>query len=131
MEDKPDTITDLRVHHVSTNLLNGNSRKEIVEQYSKEFDVSDRQIDTYIQRAKFLIKTEADKEKEYQFGLALSRLENLYKRNLESGDLRECRQVQELILKLFGLSDQRKIEVNTTIENGTQSIMINGKMLYF
>jgi len=109
---KKSTDAEMEIRHatVAEMIVKGQSRQDILQYGSKEWNVSDRTIDSYIDAAWSKIKSSVDKDVDKQVQLALSRYEDLYKRSFQIQDYRECRQVQNDIVKLLGLAEAQKID---------------------
>jgi hypothetical protein len=100
----------IRYATVAEMLIKGQSREDIVQYASKTWSVSDRTADDYISNAWIKIRTQSDEDIEKNKHLALSRYNDLYKRNFNIQDYRECRQVQNDIVKLLGIAAPDKID---------------------
>lgn len=99
-----------RINIIAEMLLKGFSKEKIVRYSSENFNVGERQTETYILKAKETIKQVADKNVEMNIALALGRFNDLYEKSYKIQDYRECRQVQESINKLLGLNEPEKVE---------------------
>ncbi|MGV4404945.1 hypothetical protein ACQ1PF_07935 [Ornithobacterium rhinotracheale] len=101
-----------RIELTAKLLLRGKSYSEIVRLYAKKYDLAPRTVDNYIRRAKEKIKSIADIEKDYEMAKAFLQLDELYTKNMEIEDFRECRAIIESKSKLFGWAEAQKIDIN-------------------
>lgn len=112
-----------RVTIVHDLLLNGSSRAQVI-QYAAEktdWELSDRQIDTYIKRARKRFVQAAEIHREHEFGLAMLRLENLYQRNLKIQDFRVALSVLKEKHSLLGLYPAQKLSIKLT---GDENVLL-------
>lgn len=101
-----------RVKAISTLLLNGASRADILQYATKtDWDVSDGMIDKYIAKANEGFKQSATFDNGVELGKALNRLQRLYMSHLENKDYRDALAVQKEINKLLGLYAPERKEV--------------------
>lgn len=96
---------EIRISTVAEMRIKGQNRSDIVHYASKKWHVSSRQVDSYLSSAKQLIKRSVIGEKEDFKELVITRYEDLYKRNFNIQDYRECRQLCESLSKLLGLGE--------------------------
>jgi len=85
-------------------LFMGYSRKQIIQFCAEKHNIQDRQVDNYLAKA---YKKVSINIKDYTSQLlqqSIKRFNELYDKNMTIQDYRECRQVQESIIKMF-LSD--------------------------
>ena len=75
-----------RVTRIIDFMLDGLSRYEIVQFGSKEWDITNRQVDDYIAYANKRIKIMADKIEEQAFSRTRNRLERQYRRAIQKDD---------------------------------------------
>lgn len=124
---KPKTPTvevNRRVGVIENMLLNGFGRRQIIqyaameEGEKKAWNLSDRQIDTYIERAKKQIEEDALPEREFLIKAALRRYNDLYGKSHNIGDYRTCTVVQAHIDKLMGLNAPENVKHNISGEDG-------------
>lgn len=98
-----------RVTKVYDLLILGLSRQEIM-QYCSAWQITTRQIDVYIQKATERLKTHADYQREEQLGIAINRLNKLYRDNLKVQDYKGALAVQKELNLLLGLHAPQKIQ---------------------
>jgi hypothetical protein len=91
-----------RISKVFSMLVEGASYGEIVRHAAEKWKLSDRQTDTYIKRAKIQLSEHAQVERAEEFGKALARLSDLYKRALKLHDFRTALSVQKEINAVMG-----------------------------
>lgn len=104
-EKRITTIIDL--------LVDGWSRTAIVQKYSVEWKISDRQVDTYISHANELLKEEATFERKAHISKALRRYELIFRKALAKGDLRRAIEAQNSLDKLLGLNERIKLDITS------------------
>ena len=97
--------TDSRISLVYRLLLNGLRRREIIQYISEKTDweVTDRTIDTYIQKARAEISEITEIERDGAYGMARKRLDDLYYKSMKINDYKTCLAVQKEISELEGL----------------------------
>lgn len=76
------------------------------------WNITLRQYDNYVKKAKKLIKDQAKGKTEEFKNLAFARFNDLYQKNYSAQDFRECRNVQESLNKLLGLNEPDKTDIN-------------------
>lgn len=99
-----------RVTKVFELLVLGLSRQEIM-QYCSAWEITTRQIDVYIQKATERLKAHADYQREEQLGVAINRLNKLYRDNLKVQDYKGALAVQKELNTLLGLHAPSRHEV--------------------
>jgi predicted kinase len=97
--------------------VNGYTRKQIVQYCSETHKISDRQTDNYLAKVYDEISNNSAEYKEKLIKQSIRRFNDLYDKNSAIQDYRECRAVQESIIKLFGLSAPDKIDHTTKGES--------------
>lgn len=100
-------VVERRVNVVYKLLLKGFSMQEIIQYVAErtDWDVGERQILTYLARARQLIAAEGKTERAEERGKAIARLNNLFGRALNANDLRQALAVQREINELLALRD--------------------------
>jgi hypothetical protein len=127
MDDKVDRVRsndaelDLDVELVCEMLIKAYSRTDIIRWFDKKKSIP--QIDVYIKKAKISIKERFSETDNELTKLAFSRYEDLYKKNYQIQDYRECRQVQDSFNKLAGLFEKDNEQKSTKIEPITFKII--------
>lgn len=92
-----------RIELISTLLIKGDSRESIVQNTSKKWQVSSRQIDTYISKAKIAIEKSVSRNVSYDYAKAIRRYEDLYKLNLQRKDYKTALAANKELAALQGL----------------------------
>ncbi len=72
-----------------------------------KWKVSDRQIDTYLSRARQLIELSVRRKVEYDYAKAVRRYEELYKLSMERKDYKTALSVNKELTALQGLFKQQ------------------------
>jgi hypothetical protein len=110
---------DLRVNKVMEMILKGQSRISIVQNISKNYNITFRQADNYIADATKKIKESANKDAEQNISITIERYRDLYYKSYQLEDYAECRRIQESLVKLLGISEPEKTSV---LHTGTEDI---------
>ena len=97
----------------------------MIQYVSKKTDwnISNRQVDTYISEAKEKIKNSGS-DKDFEIKKAKMRLEKLYQKNESIEDYKEWRALIETMSKLFGWSEPKKIEVDQNANHKIEGFSI-------
>ena len=101
-------IVNQRINEVVSMLILGYNRDLILQNTSNVWKVSDRQIDTYISKARTLIEQSVKKQVAYDYAKAIRRYEELYRLSIEKKDYKTALSVNKELTTLQGLV---KIEV--------------------
>ncbi|MFJ1474638.1 hypothetical protein ACILE9_10300 [Capnocytophaga cynodegmi] len=101
-------VVSKRVKEIADMLILGYNRDLILQNTSKKWKISDRQIDTYISKARILIEQSVKKQVAYDYAKAIRRYEELYRLNIEKEDYKTALSVNKELTTLQGLF---KIEV--------------------
>ena len=91
-----------RINKVYGMLLNGASRAQVV-QFTTEWGLTIRQIDTYIAEANQLIEAEGKVSRSRELGRAVGRLNNIYARSVAVQDYQRAIAAQKELNMIFGL----------------------------
>lgn len=101
---KSDKSTVLkRIDHISSMLINGHSRDNIVRYCSEKWRIKERQSDKYIAKARALITESIKREVNYDYSKAIRRYEELYKLTIQNKDYRTALSINKEITNLQGL----------------------------
>lgn len=99
---------DLVLETVIEMIIKGHTRTDIIRHFQKDENKinakSERSVDYYISNAREEIKKRFEPQKEALIALAVMRYEDLYKKNYQIQDFRECRSVQDSLNKITGIS---------------------------
>lgn len=95
-----------REKEITKLLINGNSREDILH-FTSNWKLSDRQIDTYISRAKELVEKSVKRKVEYDYAKAIRRYEELYKFSIDKKDYKTALLVNKELTALQGLFKQQ------------------------
>lgn len=96
-----------RVRVVTGLLINGNSREDIVQYSSENWNIGERQTDKYIHKAKELVEKSVKKNIDYDYAKAIRRYEDLYKLAIDRKDYRTAITANKEITALQGLFKQQ------------------------
>lgn len=106
-----------RVARIYELLLAGATRDQILRYVADPPDglpwgVSERMVDYYIARARVMLEEQAAVRREEMFGLAVARLNDLFRRALARNQLDVARRCQKDLSELLGLEAPRRHEVS-------------------
>lgn len=122
------TQVEQRVMIVAEMRLKAYSYDQIIRYASENWNVGARQVEHYISRANKRIKASNNLNLDKEVMIQKARLEDLYQKNYNIQDYRECRQVMETRMRLTGTNAPEKLDV---MSNGEQiqgaTININSK----
>ena len=93
-----------RVNDVYGLLASGLSRQEIILHCAEKFNVSERQADTYITRARNLIQKDCELSRPAFLAECLSRLKNYEKKAIQKGQLQVAVNSVRLQAELVGIN---------------------------
>jgi len=125
MAKSTDAEIELRVSTIYEMVVKGASRKYIVRYCSEKYNISSRQVDTYLSRVNEEIKLTFGLEyKERIIEKHLAQLDDLYVKNYTIEDFRECRNLIESKSKLLGLNEPEKKSIS-------QNLLLNGLDIKF
>lgn len=106
-------------------LLKGATRYDIIQMAKKEWGIKSDAVDKHLT----VVYKEFRKEygKKHRHGLIdkhLAQLSDLYVKNYEKGDYRECRALVETINRMLGLDAAQKVEVH--VEKKPFELVLSG-----
>lgn len=102
---------EYRVSIVSSLIIRGKTRKEIVQFGSKKWGISDRQVDEYISKAKEAIQEESKSTIEADTAKARARLEFLYDKAIGNEDYGLARILNKDFIEFTGIKAPDKHEI--------------------
>lgn len=105
--------SDLILNEITELYLNSYSRKQIIQYCSENHDIGERQVDNYLAKVYDFLANNISENKNKMIKQSLKRFNDLYEKNTSIQDYRECRQVQESIIRLFGLNPAQKVDHTT------------------
>lgn len=120
---------DIIFNEVLALWIDGYQRKAIVQYCAENHGISERHTDNYLAKVYKEISNNSKEHRTKLVNQSLRRYNDLYDRNLAIQDYRECRAVQDSIVKLFGISEPNKIDVTTEGEKINQPPVINVKWI--
>lgn len=102
-----------RVKIVAEMVLKGYSKENIVRHASENWQITERQTEEYLKRAKEkFIEEAAAKDIEGHLAIALNQLNDLYKKCYKIQDYAECRRIKKDIADLLGLQAPKELNQN-------------------
>ena len=111
MKKATDEIVKQRVLAIVESIIEGGNTYEIVKHYRSEWNLSERMIYKYINKAKNEFKKYAKTEAQVEIGKAINRLNKLFNSSLQIMDYKTCLAVQKEINSMLGLNEANKIEI--------------------
>jgi len=99
-----------RIKQVSKMLLRGLSRAEIIQYAAEYWEIEERQVDTYINRANKGFAKSSIFDTSEQLGIASQRLTDLYGKNMRIDDYKAALAVQKELTRLLGIDAPQRIE---------------------
>jgi hypothetical protein len=111
-----------RVNKVSELLLDGFSRSDIIQYASNEkWELSNRQVDDYIQKATHLYESEVVVDREKIYKAHIRKREKLFKAAVKVGNLKVAASILNDLAKIDGSAIDRK-ELNIKGNLGTHDL---------
>ncbi len=114
MAKSSSAIVDTRVNQIYNLILSGANRGDIIQfATDKEWGVTDRAVDLYIQRAREEMAAHAKdyREANQLHDIAINRLNSLYAKSLKIQDYKTALAVQKEMHALFGLYPPTRQEI--------------------
>ncbi len=121
-----------RVTKVYELLVNGATRRQIIQYANSEkvaWNVSDRTLDTYIADARTLIEAEAATHRAYEFGKALTRVDDIYARSAKVQDYQRALAANDQRNKLLGLYPPQQVQITHLFEKAGVTVELVTKLL--
>lgn len=129
---KPSSVEmESRVSTIYRLLLSGMRRQEIIQYVANKTDwnVCDRTLDSYIEKARVEIADVTDEERKTALGMAYKRLDMLYFKSLLINDYKTALAIQKEINDLSGLKIIRKeIEHSGEVEQTVIILPANSRL---
>jgi molybdenum-dependent DNA-binding transcriptional regulator ModE len=119
-------VKEQRLNKVIRELLKETSRHDIVQEYSKKWDVSIRQVDTYIKEAKDQIVESVKEDRESDIELELKKRDDLYNQSYRQGEFQTCLNIARDKAKLLGLYDRESGADETDLSKFAEELQNNG-----
>lgn len=106
-------VIEQRIQSVFELLIAGARRRDIMRHASENgWNVSERQVQNYIQRATEQLRAHAEVKRDVELGRAIRRLHKLWQDTHAAGDYRTSLQVQRELTHLLGLAEAQRIELS-------------------
>lgn len=103
-------------------IKDGAMTKDLLQFIANNWDLSDRQAYYYVEKATAKLEEIAEKNKNAEFGKAITRNNLLFNRAFEKKDYKTCLEIQKELNKMFGnyepvkIDNTNRIEINKPIE---------------
>ena len=104
---------DKRVNTVYLLILQGFQRKQIIQYVSENYKVGERQTDNYLEKAREIIKSNIDNDTSSKKNEILNQFYDLYQKNYQLEDYRECRNLLSNISNILGIEAPKKTDITT------------------
>lgn len=102
---------EYRVSVISSLILRGKTRRDIIQFSTKKWEIQDSQVDKYIARAKEAIQEESKSTIEADTAKARARLEFLYDKAIGNEDYGLARVLNKDFIEFTGIKAPEKLEV--------------------
>jgi hypothetical protein len=107
-----------RINIVYLMILQGFQRKQIIQYCSDEFKVGERQTDEYLKQARKIVNENILDDSGLKKNEIINQLYDLYQKNYNLEDYRECRNILAQISDIFGV----RAPIKTDITSGGEKI---------
>jgi len=102
-----------RIDHIVSLIMKGiTQRRDILQNVTKEFNISDDQVDKDLRTARLKIKEILALDTEQKKAEIEARYNFLYSKNFNVEDFRECRAILDSLVKLCGLNEPERKDIN-------------------
>lgn len=102
-----------RINQIYLLILQGFQRKQIIQFCSENYKIGERQVDEYLLKAREIIKSNIDTDTAGKKNELLNQYYDLYRKNYEEEDFKECRNILKDIGSIFGVEAMTKIDLTT------------------
>jgi hypothetical protein len=116
-----------RINTIYAMLLQGIQRKTIIQYCTKTYEISERQVDTYLKQARELMTDESYKDLELKKSEILAQYYDLYHKSYKALDFKECRNILGNIDNILGISAPKKIDNNISVNTFDLKDILNFK----
>lgn len=93
-----------RVNDIYLLLLQGFQRKSIIQYCAENYKIQERQVDVYLTKARKLISENIIDDCNYKQNEILTQLYDLYQKNYDEEDFKECRNILGQISLILGVN---------------------------
>lgn len=122
---------EVRIAKIVDLIILGCQRQDIIRYASDKFGISIRQVETYLARARDIIRENANVDREQEIAEAVARYKRLIRDHWQNGRHQEIRKCQAEMNKLLGLNEANKIEINDVTAAPQETFIIGGKPIIF
>ena len=98
-----------RVQSIAALMCQGATRPDILQFAASTWGVPKRSIDTYIEKARQLIRSNADFDPAEEIGKARARYEDLYRNSHKNQDWKTCLSIQREVTEFLGVRKPIKL----------------------
>lgn len=106
-------VVDQRVELVSKMMIDGQGRADIIHFSSDNWNISERQIDKYIAKAREVIQNDIIRNIEFDYAKSIKRYECIYQKAIQSKDFKLALLVNKEISSLQGLNKVQMVHTGT------------------
>jgi hypothetical protein len=94
-------------------ILQGFNRKYIIQYFAENYKIGERQVDNYLNKAREEITNEYTVAKEYKRNEILAQYYDLYNKNYQLEDYKNCESILKNISAIFGVEAVKGIDVTS------------------
>lgn len=105
-----------RVNLIYSMLLQGLQRKAVIQYCSNQWGVGERQVDTYLVKARELMSDDSQKDLDYKKSEILAQYYDLYNKSYDLEDYKECRNILANIGNILGVNSPEKIDLKSEVK---------------
>ena len=105
-----------RVNTVYLMILQGFQRKQVIQYCSENYNVGERQTDEYLSKAREILKSNIDNDTSSKKHEILNQYYDLYQKNYQLEDFKECRNILKDIAVVLGVEAPKKMDFTTNGE---------------
>lgn len=106
-----------RINTIYLMLLQGYERKQIIQYCTENYNISERQTDEYLKKAREMFKQNACDDLDGKKFHILSQFNDLYQKNYKLEEYKECRNILKDISSVLGIDAPKKVDHTTNGES--------------
>lgn len=113
-----------RVNTVYLMILQGFQRKQVIQYCSENYNIGERQTDEYLVKAREILKSNIDNDTSSKKHEILNQYYDLYQKNYQLEDFKECRNILKDIAVVLGVEAPKKMDITSNNESISNSIQV-------
>jgi hypothetical protein len=102
-----------RINECYLLILQGFNRKYIIQYFAENYKIGERQVDNYLNKAREEITNEYTVAKEYKRNEILAQYYDLYNKNYQLEDYKNCESILKNISAIFGVEAVKGIDITS------------------